>query len=60
MDEIFQRDLGIAKEAFTVEMVGDPKDIYTLEATDGAGKVVYHAAFWRRRGDMLTNATRPG
>ena len=45
VDEMFQRDLGIAKEAFTVEMVSDPKDIYTLEATDAAGKVVYRAAF---------------
>ena len=45
VDEMFQRELGIAKDTFTVEMVSDPKDIYTLEATDGAGKVVYRAAF---------------
>ena len=45
VDEIFQRDLGIAKESFTLELVDDPKDIYSLEATDAAGKVVYRAAF---------------
>jgi Zinc carboxypeptidase/S-layer like family, outer domain len=45
VDEIFQRDLGIAKDAFSVELVNDPKDIYTVEATDAAGKVVYRTAF---------------
>jgi len=45
VDEMFQRDLGIAKDAFTVELVSDPKDTYTLEATDAAGAVVYRAAF---------------
>jgi hypothetical protein len=45
VDEMFLRDLGMAKDAFTVEMVNDPKDIYTVEATDGAGKTVYRAAF---------------
>ena len=28
-----------------MELVDDPKDIYTVEATDAAGKVVYRAAF---------------
>ena len=45
VDEMFQRDLGIAKDAFTVELVDNPKDTYTVEATDAAGKVVLHAAF---------------
>src|SRR5436190_9160230 len=45
VDEMFQRELGIARDTFTVEMVSDPKDIYTLEATDAAGKVVYHGTF---------------
>ncbi|MBI3402776.1 MAG: hypothetical protein HY048_15270 [Acidobacteria bacterium] len=45
VDEIFQRDLGIAKDAFSVELADHPKDIYSLEATDAAGKVVYRAAF---------------
>ena len=38
VDEMFQRELGIAKDTFTVEMVSDPKDIYTLEATDACGQ----------------------
>ena len=45
VDEIFLRDLGIAKDNFSVEIVNDPKDIYTVEATDAAGEVVYHTAF---------------
>jgi hypothetical protein len=45
VDEIFQRDLGIAKEAFSVELVNDAKETYSVEATDAAGKVVYRTAF---------------
>ena len=45
VDEMFQRDLGIAKDAFTVELVDNPKDTYTVEATDAAGKVIFHTAF---------------
>src|SRR5437867_367183 len=45
VDEMFQRDLGIAKEAFSVELVSDPKEIYSLEATGASGAVVYRAAF---------------
>lgn len=45
VDEMFQRELGIAKEAFTVELVTDPKETYSLEAADAAGRVVYRAAF---------------
>ncbi|HMF96980.1 MAG TPA: M14 family zinc carboxypeptidase [Vicinamibacterales bacterium] len=45
VDEIFQRDLGIARDAFSVELVNDAKEIYSIEATDGAGKVVYRASF---------------
>ena len=45
VDEMFLRDLGIAKSAFSVELVSDPKDTYTLEASDASGKVVYRAAF---------------
>ena len=40
VDEMFQRDLGIAKESFTVELVSGPKDTYTLEASDASGSVV--------------------
>jgi len=45
VDELFLRDLGIAKEAFSVELVSDPKDTYAVEALDAAGQVVYRAAF---------------
>lgn len=45
VDEIFQRDLGIGKESFSLELVDNPKDIYNLEAFDTAGKPVYRAAF---------------
>jgi hypothetical protein len=45
VDEIFQRDLGLPKEAFSVELVNDAKEIYSLEAADGAGRVVYRTSF---------------
>ncbi|MBI3490428.1 MAG: hypothetical protein HY047_01305 [Acidobacteria bacterium] len=45
VDEIVQRDLGMPKDAFSVELVDGPKDTYALEATDAAGKVVYRASF---------------
>ena len=45
VDEIFQRELGIAKDAFGVELVDDPKDTYSVEATDAAGTIVYRGSF---------------
>ena len=45
VDEIFQRDLGLPKEAFSVELVDDAKETYSLEATDAAGQVVYRTSF---------------
>ena len=45
VDEIFQRELGIAKDAFSVELVDGAKEIYSLEATDAGGRVVYRASF---------------
>src|SRR3954469_16936048 len=45
IDEIFQRELGLPKDAFSVELVDNPKDTYTLEATDAAGKIVYRNPF---------------
>ena len=45
VDEFFQRDLGVAKDAFHLELVDDTKDIYSLEALDGSGKVIYRNAF---------------
>jgi hypothetical protein len=45
VDEIFQRDLGIAKDDFHLELADEAKDIYSLEAYDGSGKVLYRGAF---------------
>ena len=45
VDEVFLRDLGIAKDAFSVELVADPTEIYTVEAVDAAGRIIYRAAF---------------
>lgn len=44
-DEIFQRDLGIARDSFRLELVGDAGEIYSLEASDAAGKVIYRNSF---------------
>lgn len=44
-DEIFERELGVAKANFQMELVDNPKDIYTLEAQNASGQVVYKAAF---------------
>ncbi len=44
-DEIFLRELGLPKDAFSLELVDDPDDTYVVEATDAAGKVVYKSAF---------------
>ena len=45
VDEIFLRELGLAKDNFSVELVKDPKEIYSVEAADALGKVVYRATF---------------
>ena len=44
-DEFFERQLGIAKTAFGMELVDDTRDIYSLEALNAAGQVVYKATF---------------
>jgi hypothetical protein len=44
-DEIFERDLGILKANFQLELVDAAKDTYTLEAQNAAGQVIYKAAF---------------
>jgi len=44
-DEIFLRELGLSKDAFSLELVDNPDATYLVEATDAAGKVVYKAAF---------------
>ena len=44
-DEIFERDLGISRASFGMELVDNPRDVYSLEALNSAGQVVYKAAF---------------
>jgi hypothetical protein len=44
-DEIFERELGLPKAAFQMELVDNPKDVYTLEAQNASGQVVYKATF---------------
>ncbi|MGE0447754.1 MAG: M14 family metallopeptidase, partial [Vicinamibacterales bacterium] len=45
VDEIVQRELGIGREQFTLELVDSPADIYTVEGLDGSGRVVHTATF---------------
>jgi Zinc carboxypeptidase/S-layer like family, outer domain len=45
VDEIVQRELGIPKEKFTLELVDSQKDTYIVEALDGKGAVVERATF---------------
>ena len=45
VDEVFQRELGIPKDAFSIELAAGPKDTYSVEATDAAGRTVYRGAF---------------
>jgi hypothetical protein len=45
VDEIFRRDLGLAFDAFQMELVDNPKEIYSFEAFDPAGKLVHQASF---------------
>jgi hypothetical protein len=44
-DELFERDLGIPKANFQLELVDDAKDTYTLEAQNASGQAVYKATF---------------
>jgi Zinc carboxypeptidase/S-layer like family, outer domain len=45
VDEIIQRELGIPKEQFTMELVDSPKDIYTVDAVDGSGALIERSTF---------------
>ncbi len=45
VDEIVQRELGIPKDRFSLELVDSPTDIYTVEALDAAGRVTQTATF---------------
>jgi hypothetical protein len=44
-DEIVQRELGIPKDSFSLELADHPKEMYTVQATDAAGKVVLETSF---------------
>ncbi len=44
-DEIAQRELGIPRQNFSLELVRDATDTYAFEAADAAGRIVYQAAF---------------
>src|SRR5437867_566461 len=44
-DEFFERQLGIPKSAFGMELVDEASDIYSLEALNAGGQVVYKATF---------------
>ena len=51
-DEIFERDLGLPKAAFQMELVDGAKDVYSLDAQNASGQTVYKAAFspkWTER-----------
>ena len=45
VDEIFERDLGIPKSAFTMELVDEARDTYEIAVKNGAGATVYTGAF---------------
>lgn len=45
VDEIVQRELGIAREHFSLDLVEEAKDIYTVEALDASGRVIHTARF---------------
>ena len=45
VDDIIQRELGINKEQFSLELVDSPKETYTVEALDANGRVIHTASF---------------
>jgi len=45
VDDILVRDLGVPREQFTLQLVADAPDVYTVEAFDGAGRIVHRAGF---------------
>lgn len=45
VDEIFQRELGLAKANFGLELVKGQKDIYVVEVTNAAGTVIHTDRF---------------
>jgi hypothetical protein len=45
VDDIMLRELGVSKDQFSLELVADTKDVYTVEALDSSGKVVDRRVF---------------
>jgi hypothetical protein len=45
VDDIVERELGIPKDAFHLELVEEGTDTYTVEALDSGGRVVQRATF---------------
>ena len=45
IDEVFERELGVPREAWTLELVDGQEETYRFEAFDAAGRVVYRTAF---------------
>jgi hypothetical protein len=45
IDEIIQRELGVPKDKFTMELVDAPKDIYTVDALDASGHAIQTFTF---------------
>ena len=45
VDELVERDLGIPKDRFHLELVEAPAEIYTVEALDSTGRVVERLTF---------------
>lgn len=44
-DEFFEKQLGIPKSSFGLELVDEAKEIYSLEAMNAGGQVVYKTTF---------------
>jgi hypothetical protein len=45
VDDIFLRELGVAKDQFSLELVADAKAIYTVDALDAGGKLIEQRVF---------------
>jgi len=44
-DAVFQRDLGLPVDSFVIEQVDQQASVYSLEATDAEGAVIFNASF---------------
>ena len=45
VDEIVARELGVTRDRFSLELVDESKDIYTVEAQDGSGRPIERFTF---------------